>query len=150
VVRRHTYKVEPREWLLPVESFRKLVTCASAGAILVTSLVTRPKQEVATGSKAQQSQVLGGVAEWSKAAVLKTAELARVPGVRIPSPPLNLQGIQQRFRGRSLRPPRSAVVPTEDQNDRVGTLLLASYWQARGLRETAHRCHEQQTNARWA
>jgi hypothetical protein len=27
------------------------------------------------------------VAEWSKAAVLKTAELARVPGVRIPSPP---------------------------------------------------------------
>ena len=29
----------------------------------------------------------GGVAEWSKAAVLKTAVLARVPGVRIPSPP---------------------------------------------------------------
>lgn len=30
----------------------------------------------------------GGVAEWSKAAVLKTAVLARAPGVRIPSPPL--------------------------------------------------------------
>jgi hypothetical protein len=40
-----------------------------------------------------QFQTLGGVAEWSKAAVLKTAVLARVPGVRIPSPPLNLQGI---------------------------------------------------------
>jgi hypothetical protein len=32
-------------------------------------------------------QALGGVAERSKAAVLKTAVLARVPGVRIPSPP---------------------------------------------------------------
>ena len=30
----------------------------------------------------------GGVAEWSKAAVLKTAVLERAPGVRIPSPPL--------------------------------------------------------------
>ena len=28
------------------------------------------------------------MAEWSMAAVLKTAVLARVPGVRIPSPPL--------------------------------------------------------------
>lgn len=33
------------------------------------------------------SPVLGGVAEWSKAAVLKTAVPATVPGVRIPSPP---------------------------------------------------------------
>ncbi len=29
----------------------------------------------------------GGVAEWLNAAVLKTVELARVPGVRIPPPP---------------------------------------------------------------
>jgi hypothetical protein len=29
----------------------------------------------------------GGVAEWSMAADLKSVELARVPGVRIPSPP---------------------------------------------------------------
>jgi len=36
------------------------------------------------------SQVTGGVAEWSKAAVLKTADLVRDPGVRIPSPPLKL------------------------------------------------------------
>lgn len=32
--------------------------------------------------------VLGGVAEWSIAAVLKTVVLVRVPGVRIPLPPL--------------------------------------------------------------
>ena len=31
---------------------------------------------------------LGGVAEWSIAAVLKTVEPLRVPGVRIPLPPL--------------------------------------------------------------
>ena len=29
----------------------------------------------------------GGLAEWSKAAVLKTVERLRVPGVRIPRPP---------------------------------------------------------------
>jgi hypothetical protein len=29
----------------------------------------------------------GGMAEWLKAAVLKTVELERVPGVRIPLPP---------------------------------------------------------------
>jgi hypothetical protein len=29
----------------------------------------------------------GGMAEWFKAAVLKTVELERVPGVRIPLPP---------------------------------------------------------------
>ena len=29
----------------------------------------------------------GGVAEWLKAAVLKTVERLRVPGVRIPPPP---------------------------------------------------------------
>jgi hypothetical protein len=33
-------------------------------------------------------QVLGGVAEWSKAAVLKTADVVRHPKVRILSPPL--------------------------------------------------------------
>jgi hypothetical protein len=33
------------------------------------------------------NQVLGGVAEWSKAAVLKTAEVVRLPQVRILSPP---------------------------------------------------------------
>jgi hypothetical protein len=38
------------------------------------------------GSLASESTI-GGVAEWFKAAVLKTAVLARVPGVRIPSPP---------------------------------------------------------------
>jgi hypothetical protein len=43
-----------------------------------------------TAIKTDNKQILGGVAEWSKAAVLKTAELARVPGVRIPSPPLQL------------------------------------------------------------
>ena len=31
---------------------------------------------------------LGEMAEWSNAAVLKTVELARVPGVRIPLSPL--------------------------------------------------------------
>lgn len=31
--------------------------------------------------------VHGGLAEWSKAAVLKTVVPARVPGVRIPKPP---------------------------------------------------------------
>jgi hypothetical protein len=31
--------------------------------------------------------VNGGMAEWFKAAVLKTVELGRVPGVRIPLPP---------------------------------------------------------------
>ncbi len=36
----------------------------------------------------------GGVAEWSKAAVLKTAVPARVPGVRIPSPPLIFQSFR--------------------------------------------------------
>jgi hypothetical protein len=41
--------------------------------------------------------VHGGVAEWSKAAVLKTAVPATVPGVRIPSPPLETQlGVQDR------------------------------------------------------
>jgi hypothetical protein len=35
-----------------------------------------------------ESEIPGGVAEWSMAAVLKTAVLAREPGVRIPSPPL--------------------------------------------------------------
>ena len=30
---------------------------------------------------------VGGVAEWLKAAVLKTVERLRVPGVRIPPPP---------------------------------------------------------------
>lgn len=39
------------------------------------------------GAKLAKVEVSGGVAEWSKAAVLKTAVLARVPGVRIPSPP---------------------------------------------------------------
>jgi hypothetical protein len=42
----------------------------------------------------------GGVAEWSMAAVLKTAVLARVPGVRIPSPPprptVRAEGVQGR------------------------------------------------------
>jgi hypothetical protein len=32
---------------------------------------------------------IGGMAEWLKAAVLKTVELERVPGVRIPLPPPN-------------------------------------------------------------
>jgi AraC-like DNA-binding protein len=36
----------------------------------------------------ERLDVSGGVAEWSKAAVLKTADGASCPGVRIPSPPL--------------------------------------------------------------
>ncbi len=39
----------------------------------------------------QQACVSGEVAEWLKAAVLKTVERLRVPGVRIPpSPPASL------------------------------------------------------------
>ena len=33
----------------------------------------------------------GGMAEWFKAAVLKTVEPERVPGVRIPLPPPNIE-----------------------------------------------------------
>ena len=45
---------------------------------------TRPDSKK---EKPSQTRVLGGVAEWSKAAVLKTADGASCPGVRIPSPP---------------------------------------------------------------
>lgn len=34
-----------------------------------------------------QTRVAGGVAEWLNAAVLKTVEPSRAPGVRIPPPP---------------------------------------------------------------
>jgi hypothetical protein len=53
-------------------------------------------------------EVLGGVAERSKAAVLKTAVPATVPGVRIPSPPL--RSLRKRTARRVLRPvPEGAV-----------------------------------------
>lgn len=35
--------------------------------------------------------IFGGVAEWLNAAVLKTVESSRAPGVRIPPPPQGLQ-----------------------------------------------------------
>jgi hypothetical protein len=49
--------------------------------------------------KEEQTEVLGGVAEWSMAAVLKTAVPVTVPGVRIPSPPLGFSRIRECFRG---------------------------------------------------
>ena len=39
--------------------------------------------------------VTGGMPEWSNGAVLKTAVPARVPGVRIPLPPLNFVPMQK-------------------------------------------------------
>ena len=45
------------------------------------------KGVIAAEAEAESGQQLGGVAEWSKAAVLKTAVPVTVPGVRIPSPP---------------------------------------------------------------
>lgn len=39
------------------------------------------------GRKGVRAHLTGGVAEWLKAAVLKTVERLRVPGVRIPPPP---------------------------------------------------------------
>ena len=39
------------------------------------------------GRKGVRAHLIGGVAEWLKAAVLKTVERLRVPGVRIPPPP---------------------------------------------------------------
>jgi hypothetical protein len=62
-------------------------------AVLVISLVTDREgenEQILKIDAIRAVEVLGGVAEWSKAAVLKTAVLAREPGVRIPSPPLVL------------------------------------------------------------
>lgn len=42
---------------------------------------------LAFGAGLNETNPAGGVAEWLNAAVLKTVELARVPGVRIPPPP---------------------------------------------------------------
>ncbi len=44
---------------------------------------------MARGPGAAARRLIGGVGEWLKPAVLKTAERSRVPGVRIP-PPLPL------------------------------------------------------------
>src|SRR5258708_27075764 len=46
-----------------------------------------------------EDQLLGGVAEWFKAPVLKTGDVARRPWVRIPPPPLKHRG----FRGGPCR-----------------------------------------------
>ena len=47
---------------------------------------------------------LGEMAEWSNAAVLKTVELARVPGVRIPLSPPRKERCQSGRMGRSRKP----------------------------------------------
>lgn len=59
------------------------------------------------------------MAEWSKAAVLKTAVPARVPGVQIPSPPLNFRGSRDRD------PPVAGTVgrPADDSADDSGQAL---------------------------
>ena len=50
----------------------------------------------------------GGVAEWLKAAVLKTVVPARVPGVRIPPPPPSIWLIKRNLE-RLIRRPSKAV-----------------------------------------
>ena len=47
-------------------------------------------------SSLKKTSYNGGLAEWSKAAVLKTVVPVRAPGVRIPLPPLNIQ-ISKKF-----------------------------------------------------
>src|SRR5690242_9562203 len=47
----------------------------------------RPRFTIASAGGLRYSRVRGEVAEWFKAAVLKTVEAGRLPGVRIPSSP---------------------------------------------------------------
>lgn len=59
----------------------------------LSGLAFRKSRARLTASQGQPKlgriRTLGGVAEWSKAPDLKSGERATVPGVRIPSPPLN-------------------------------------------------------------
>ena len=57
----------------------------------------------------------GGMAEWFKAAVLKTVEPVRVPGVRIPLPPPEFTGVNT--------PAQAVACPSRCWIAFVGTLL---------------------------
>ena len=67
-----------------LESFLGSLRASPPPAAVIRDLSWRPIPPLGILSA---RSLPGGVAEWSKAAVLKTAVLARVPGVRIPSPP---------------------------------------------------------------
>ena len=63
----------------------------------------------------------GGVAERSNAAVLKTAEVARLPWVRIPPPPHEMGT----FRARRQEPDRPSD-PSFDPNQRAGRAVAST------------------------
>jgi hypothetical protein len=56
----------------------------------------------------------GEVAEWFKAAVLKTVELERVPGVRIPPSPIPESRI----------PDPESLIPNPESRSLTGTICL--------------------------
>ena len=100
VVRELHPSKEARDAAIAGEGLRE--TFEQLDELLVTLVVSRPRawegREVISLEAARNgrfrrhfSAILGrepgGVAEWSKAAVLKTAVPVTVPGVRIPSPP---------------------------------------------------------------
>jgi hypothetical protein len=68
----------------------------SSGATRRRASSTRLFRQTRNPAEGKQTQIVGGVAEWSKAAVLKTAVPLRVPGVRIPPPPQRQNRVDSR------------------------------------------------------
>src|SRR2546426_3482868 len=86
----------------------------------VRVVVSRCRQAVVPSRANPHHYCLGGVAERSNAAVLKTAEAARLPWVRIPPPPQKraIFGVDRARQGIAAARHRRRLTPTSPQRRR--------------------------------